>query len=190
MLVRHRSPPRHLVHAWLTVSKAWHVDFLFVIIITFVLFIFILFHYDYYSVLGNVAAAHVCALRKLLSGKDEGLQKCGGLPMYVTDNTPPQNLPGLAQPFIQHLNLLPSRLLPYWMVYLMLMLTALWTAVWAVLGFASRPSSLPPLTLHRFCGTATVVSKMRAELCIGYSPPYSWSEAQRRANLYYCKKIT
>lgn len=139
---------------------------------------------------GNVAAAHVCALRKLLSGTDEGLQECGGLPIYVTDNTPPHNLPGLAQPFIQHLNLHPSRMLPYWLVYLMLMLTAIWTAAWAVLGFASRPSSLPPLVLHRFSGTATVVSKMRAELCIGYSPPYSWAEAQRRANLYYCKKIT
>lgn len=139
---------------------------------------------------GNIAAAHVCALRKLLSGTDEGLQECGGLPIYVTDNSPPYHLPGLVQPFLQHLNLQPSRLLPYWMVYLMLMLTAIWTAFWALLGFASRPSSLPSLTLHRFAGTATVVSKMRAELCIGYSPPYSWPESKRRANLYYCKKVT
>ena len=144
---------------------------------------------SYFLVVGNIAVAHVCALRKLLSGVNEGLQECGGLPMYVTDDTPPQNLPGLTQPFLQHLDLYPSRLLPYWMVYFMLMLTAIWTGIWAVLGFASLPSSLPSITLHRYSGTATVVSKMRAELCTGYAPLYSWPEARRRANQYYCKKI-
>lgn len=138
---------------------------------------------------GNIAFAHVCAMRKLLSGKQSGLQDCGGLPMYVTDYTPPNTAPVLVEPFLEHLHLKPARQLPYWLVYLMLVLAALWTYVWSHIGFACRPSSMPTFTFHRFAGTATVMSRMRAELCVGYSPLYSWNESKQRSVAYYSKKV-
>lgn len=138
---------------------------------------------------GNVAYAHVCAVRKLLSGKQSGLQDCGGLPMYVTDHTPPNTVTVLVEPFLEHLHLKPARQFPYWLVYLLLLLASLWTFVWSHIGFACRPSSMPTYTFHRFTGTATVMSRMRAELCIGYSPPYSWNESKQRSNAYYSKKL-
>lgn len=138
---------------------------------------------------GNVAFAHVCALRKLLSDKPSGLQDCGGLPMYVTDHTPPNTVSVIVEPFLEHLHLKPARQFPYWLVHLLLLLTALWTYVWSLIGFACRPSSMPTFTFHRFASTAMVMSRMRAELCTGYSPPYSWSEAKQRSIEYYSKKL-
>ncbi|KAK3879194.1 hypothetical protein Pcinc_016216 [Petrolisthes cinctipes] len=140
---------------------------------------------------GNVAEAHVCALRKLLSGNDNHLEACGGMPVYVTDNTPPHNLPGLVQPFLESFGIQPSQMLPYWWVSLMMLLAGLWTAMWSLLGFTDNKeaSSHPIRALHRYAGTVTVVSRMRAELCLRYSPPYSWPQALKRATQYYTNKF-
>lgn len=140
---------------------------------------------------GNVAEAHVCALRKLMSETDNPLEDCGGLPVYVTDNTPPHNLPGLVEPFLESFNAYPSKMLPYWWVSILLLLAALWTALWSVLGVkgSQETSSLPTRVLHKYGGTVTVVSRMRAVLGLKYSPPYSWPEARERSTQYYVQKL-
>lgn len=138
-----------------------------------------------------MAEAHVCALRKLMSGTVNPLEDCGGLPVYVTDNTPPHNLPGLVQPFLESFNVQPSKMLPYCWVSIILLLAALWTALWSMLGVTGGKgnSSLPTRVLHRYAGTVTVVSRMRAEISLRYSPPYSWPQARERSTQYYIKKF-
>ncbi|XP_042236248.1 3 beta-hydroxysteroid dehydrogenase/Delta 5--_4-isomerase-like isoform X3 [Homarus americanus] len=140
---------------------------------------------------GNLGVAHVYALKHLLNGPAGGVQGCGGLPMYVTDDTPPNNLPGLAEPFLHHLHLQPSRNTSYWVLYLLLILSSLWAFVWSLLGYNSEgiPSSLPLLPLHRSASTIIVVSRMRAELHTGYTPAYTWEEARQRSNSYYTKNL-
>lgn len=140
---------------------------------------------------GNVAVAHVCALRQLLSGKDRGLQSCGGLPVYVTDETPPSNYPGIGVPFLVHLSFKPSHLIPYWIVFIFFVLVSLWTAVGSLLGFKSsdQTSLMSRRTVLGLASYVTVVSRMRAELCLDYSPKYSWEESQQRANSYYTKNL-
>nr|XP_053636977.1 LOW QUALITY PROTEIN: 3 beta-hydroxysteroid dehydrogenase type 7-like [Cherax quadricarinatus] len=136
---------------------------------------------------GNVAVAHVCALLHLVSGDNEGMRRCGGLPVYVSDDTPPNNLQGLAEPFLLPLGLLPSKNLSYWIVSFMIMLASLWAFTCSLLGHQekNKQSSLPSLFFHRFASTITVVNRMRAELCLGYTPPYSWGQSQERSNSYY-----
>lgn len=136
---------------------------------------------------GNAAAAHVMALRKLLREEDAGeLQHVGGLPVYVTDDTPPNSLPGLAYPFLRHLDLQPARNLSYWTVAILLLLAKAWGAVLSALGMGSPgPSALPSWTIHRLGQTIAVVSRMRAELSMGYAPPFSWPEALARSTAYY-----
>ncbi|KAK8747165.1 hypothetical protein OTU49_016652, partial [Cherax quadricarinatus] len=136
---------------------------------------------------GNVAVAHVCALLHLVSGDNEGMRRCGGLPVYVSDDTPPNNLQGLAEPFLLPLGLLPSKNLSYWIVSFMIMLASLWAFTCSLLGIKrkNKQSSLPSLFFHRFASTITVVNRMRAELCLGYTPPYSWGQSQERSNSYY-----
>lgn len=136
---------------------------------------------------GNAAAAHVSALRKLLKEKDAGeLQSVGGLPVYVTDNTPPNNLPGLVYPFLRPLDVQPARNLSYWPIAILLLLSKAWGALVSALGLRSPgPSPLPSWTLHRLGQTISIVSRMRAELSMGYVPPYSWEEALARSTSYY-----
>lgn len=138
-----------------------------------------------------MAEAHVCALRKLMSGTGNHLEDCGGLPVYVTDNTPPHNLPGLVQPFLESFYAQPSKMLPYWWVSILLLLAGLWTALWSMLGLtgSKEASSLPTRALHKYAGTVSVVSRMRAELCLRYSPPYSWPQARERSTQYYIQKL-
>nr|XP_045609163.1 3 beta-hydroxysteroid dehydrogenase/Delta 5-->4-isomerase-like [Procambarus clarkii] len=140
---------------------------------------------------GNVAVAHVNALGHLISGRSDGMEGCGGMPVYVTDDTPPHNLSGLAEPFLHHLSLQPSKNHSYWIISLMMLIASIWAMFWSLLGFKKERnlSSLPPLTLHRLAATITVVSRMRAELYLGYTPRYTWDQAQHRSNSYYTKYL-
>ncbi|XP_068218054.1 uncharacterized protein [Palaemon carinicauda] len=139
---------------------------------------------------GNVATACICAIKHLLT--DEGrsnLHTCNGLPVYVTDDTPPNNLVDLASPFLGHTNIEPSAKDHYWTVTLSLYWNDLMNSIKAKIGLSGEGEehALPTWALHQFAGTITVVSRMRAELCLGYAPPYSWEQALKRSNLYYSR---
>lgn len=141
---------------------------------------------------GNVAVAYIGAINHLLT--DEGrseLHTCNGLPVYITDDTPPNNLVDLASPFLEHANLEPSSKDSYWAISLSLYWADLVYGIKTRMGLTTggQGQALPIRVLHQFAGTISVVSRMRAELCLGYTPAYSWEQAMKRSNLYYSRYL-
>lgn len=136
---------------------------------------------------GNVAVAHVCALKHMMSDEKPSLQTCGGLPVYVTDDTPPNNLSALTTPFLNHVGFEPSLELSYWTVSLHLY----WANLKSKIGLQTdgQESCLLTWPLHHLAGTIAVVSRMRAELCLGYNPSYTWEQALKKSNLYYSHQL-
>lgn len=145
-------------------------------------------------VVGNVAWAHVCAARALAREEEEAVleaQRVSGLAVFVTDDTPKGDLLCLTQllltfPDVSGVGAAPlvrvrASLLPTWLWFLGATLVEL---LQPALG-ARLP--VQPRAYVRYLASFVMLSRLRAETRLRYTPKYAADEALTRSRAYYAR---
>lgn len=131
---------------------------------------------------GNAAWAHLCAKDQLLVTRPGG--GISGLPIFVTDDTPTDDLLTFAQRVTARAHLPPRCCLSRW--YIPALLAYLIAALLEVVVLLARiPLSVSPRGAVSYLGSIVLYNRLRASLHLNYSPIFKPDESCNRANKYY-----
>lgn len=131
-------------------------------------------------------------MNQLLRKNVHPLRDCGGVPIYISDNSPVGTTNHVLQPFLQHFGLKTSPLVNIPVSFLLMYsaMLSLWATIWRNLGWPSKlESTTPPYTLQSIAANVAVVNRARAELSLKFKPPYTWEESHDASVKYYEKLI-
>lgn len=135
--------------------------------------------------LGNAAWAHLRAKDELLVTSPGG--GIAGLPIFITDDTPVDDLLIFAQKVTTRSDLPPRCCLSRWYIPALLayMIAGLLEAVVLI---ARIPLPFPPRGTVAYLGSIVLYSRLRASLHLDYTPVFPSDESHSRANKYYIKE--
>jgi hypothetical protein len=135
-----------------------------------------------YAYVGNVAWGFVCCLKSMLDDPNFGQER-----MFVMDDTPPQSLQYLSQPFLHSRGFkLTSFYLPIWLLLVVCLIVELFCFFISPLKRISFTPSFCGLLFSRF---KFYVKYEKASTLINYTPLYSVEQSEERSMLYY-KNLT
>ena len=137
---------------------------------------------------GNVAWAHVMALKALTERPDE----CAGRAYFVTDNTPVMNPSLFAEPFLEDNGMkLTSYSIPFKLVYFLSVFFLF--VVNLIRRFLPewRPSESQDVSMMQlvFPTMKYTFSRKAAEERLKYSPRFTFEESLKRSRAYYQNKF-
>lgn len=135
--------------------------------------------------IGNAAWAHLCAKDKLLVTCPGG--GIAGLPIFITDDTPVDDLLIFAQKVTTRADLPPRCCLSRW--YIPALLAYMVAAIIELVVMMTRiPLSVPPCGIVAYLGSIVLYNRLRASLHLNYMPIFQPDETYSRSNKYYTKK--
>ncbi|KAB7508212.1 3beta-hydroxysteroid-dehydrogenase/decarboxylase isoform 1 [Armadillidium nasatum] len=107
------------------------------------------FSFHQFTYAGNAAYAHICAMNQLLRKNVHPLRDCGGVPIYISDNSPVGTTNHVLQPFLQHFGLKTSPLVNIPVSFLLMYsaILSMWATIWRNLGWPSKLENTTP-TIH------------------------------------------
>ncbi|XP_023718357.1 3 beta-hydroxysteroid dehydrogenase/Delta 5--_4-isomerase type 2 isoform X2 [Cryptotermes secundus] len=134
---------------------------------------------------GNAAWAHLLAKDQLLVTRPGG--GVSGLPIFITDDTPADDLLFFAQRVTARANLPPRCRISRW--YMPALLAYLIAALLEmVVLIAHIPLSVSPRGAVSYLGSIVLYNRLRASLHLNYSPIFPPDESCNRANKYYTRE--
>ncbi|CAC5378352.1 DYNLL [Mytilus coruscus] len=138
-----------------------------------------------YSYVGNVAMMFVKAVEKL--PKDP---KLGGQYFFSVDDTPPDTVPGVFKPFLDHFSSKPSSwYIPYWLAIVMVFLITCSTFLLRFFTDGHSPLSHFTFGSIAYLNTTFYVTNDKARRLLGYTPVYDYNNAIAQSNKFYEKII-
>ncbi|XP_052074049.1 3 beta-hydroxysteroid dehydrogenase/Delta 5--_4-isomerase type 1-like [Mytilus californianus] len=138
-----------------------------------------------YSYVGNVAMMFVKAVEKL--PKDP---KLGGQYFFSVDDTPPDTVPGVLKPFLDHFSSKPSSwYIPYWLAIVMVFLITCLTFLLRFFTDSHLPLSHFTFGSIAYLNTTFYVTNDKARRLLGYTPVYDYNNAIEQSNKFYEKVI-
>ena len=133
---------------------------------------------------GNAAWSHILAKDQLLVTRPGG--GIGGLPIFITDDTPAGDLFTFAQKMTAQADLpprcCPSRwYIPTFLAYLIAVVLELAVLILRI------PLPVPPRGVVSFLGSIVLYNGLRASVHLDYTPIFQPQDSCRRANKYYTR---
>ncbi|XP_069703833.1 3 beta-hydroxysteroid dehydrogenase/Delta 5--_4-isomerase type 1 isoform X2 [Periplaneta americana] len=130
---------------------------------------------------GNAAWAHLRAKDELLHSRPGG--GIAGLPIFVTDDTPVDDLLVFTQKVTMRADSPPRCRLSRWFIPAVLSYLVAY-----LLELAGVPMPAPPTAIVSYLGSIILYNRLRASIHLDYVPFYKSDESYTRAKKYYTRE--
>ncbi len=131
-----------------------------------------------YAYVGNVAWAHIAAMKVLRKS-----QEVGGQAYFITDDTPPTNPFTFMQPYLVARGFrLSNYYIPYQPVYGVVFMVE--KLLWLLAPLVKISLPVPAASIL-YVNSNITFSREKAELSLNYTPLYCYRESMKKAMAYY-----
>lgn len=130
---------------------------------------------------GNVAWAHVCAMKTLANENEE----ISGLPTFITDDTPVEDATRTCERVTRNEEDNTALCKPNWWYIPMVLSFLIAMVVQSFSSITSIRLPISPCALVSYLSSFIYFSRLRASIHMEYSPKYGEQESVSKASVFY-----